>query len=600
MIIPQFVVGILHNLPVVHLLIILSAFLLTYIRIFGKDYFVVIDDLEGIQRYAETWNDKEQKKNDSYVLDGKTKKFLEFIPELGFPGNIFRFIRLQIGKQFKVIGKNAKGHDVWGFGQSPRRHHMINVVVQILNLTMGYVFLRNIMPEWMAFGACLLYAVHPLTTSSVAWISGYNYNFSMFFSLALLNVALTFHVPELKYIFVALLSFLSTITIYTGAFTCIPLWFLGLRVEAVIAGLVGFGLIAWKGMEVKNMRVKAFKEQNMAHSTFLHPRKIIVMLKTLWYYMRVVFLPMKMGLYHTWGYFYEEPIERIDRMFWLGILTLGVFLCLIFSGVPILAFGAVWFLAYLFLFSNFITAQQFVADRYAMVPSFGICILLTYFLYHTPIFWVILGLYAMRTYLHLPTFKNEIDYYASNFMNFRKSEVSLGNLGVAFINQGMHGAAVDTWMLSTKINPHYDVPWYNLYSVFKGNGRLDEAKGFLQKCLDAKIVHFDKKWADEMAELDKQIEFKKMPVTPTEVFYHEAADHYKAKDLQREYQALQKFMQGSTEGLIQDMISQVKARLVEIESSGLLRDYPVSGQSGPQVTGFDPVDPSAGVSAGSN
>lgn len=584
----------------IHLLIILSAFLLTYAIILGKTYFFCIDDLAGIADFSEKWNDKEQKKIDSYELNGKQWKYLEWNPTIGFPGNIYRFLRLNLGKKFQVIGKNSKGHDVYGFKQDPIRHHLINMTVQILNLVMAYTFLRNILPESIAFGACLLYAVHPLTTCSVAWISGYNYNFSMFFSLALLNVALTFHCPELQYFFVAILSFLSTITIYTGGMTFILLWFLGLKIEAIIAGIVALSILLIKGKETKDFRIKAFKEQNMVATTFLNWRKPIVMLKTLWYYMRQVFLPLQLGLYHPWGYFYEETIERIDKMFWFGLATLLCFMLCIFSGILPLAFGAVWFLAYLFIFSNFITAQQFIADRYAMVPSFGICIILSYFLHGTPLFWVIVGLYAMRTYLHLPTYKNEIDFYASNFLNFRKSEVSLGNLGVGFINQGMHGAAVDTWMLATKLNPLYDVPWYNLYSVFKGNGRLGEARDFLRKCLDAKIVHFDKKWGEELKSLDEQIAMINNPVKKTELFYHEAADHYKVGDVSKEYQALKNFMTGDTAGLIPEMITQVKQRIAEIESSNILSNHPVSGQTGPQITGVNPVDTKPGLSAGTN
>ena len=597
MTIPQW----LLSTPTLHLASIISLFLITYFRILGKDYFWCIDDLEGIAKFSQTWNEKEQKINDSYDLNGKQVKFLSFIRELGFPGNVFRFIRLHLGKKFQVIGKNSKGHEIYGFVQSPRRHHIISMTVQLLNLSMAYIFLRHIIPEPIAFGACLLYAVHPLTTQSVAWISGYNYNFSMFFSLALLNVALTFHVPELKYLFIAILSALSTITIYTGGLTCFVLLFMGLKLEAICAGIVGLGIILWKGLETKDFRVKAFKEQNMGNTTFFKPVKIIVMFKTIWYYMRLVFLPMKMGLYHIWGYFYDEPVERIDRMFWFGIATVIFFCGLIFSGIFALQFGAVWFLTYLFIFSNFITAQQFVADRYAMVPSFGICIILAYFLYGTPLFWILIGLYAMRTFLHLPTFKNEVDFYGSNFMNFRKSEVALGNLGVAFMNQGMHGAAVDTWTLATKINPLYDVPWYNLYSVFKGNGRLKEARDFLKKCLDAKVVHFEKRWSDELKEIETRIELQKNPVTPTELFYHEAADHYKAGSTNLEIQALKSFMAGDTTGLIPDMITQVKARLVELESKNcVLGDHPLPGPERPEASGSHPVDQGTGLSAGKN
>jgi hypothetical protein len=376
---------------------------------------------------------------------------------------------------------------------------------------------------------------------------------------------------------------------------------MGLKIEAIVAGLIGFAIVAWKGMEMKDFRIKAFKEQNMGNTTFFTFRKIIVMFKTLWYYMRSVFLPLKMGLYHTWGYFYEEPIERIDRMFWLGVGTLACFVSGIIWGSPAIQFGCVWYLTFFLLFSNFITAQQFIADRYVMVPSFGICIILTSLLYGTPFFWVLLGLYAMRTFMHLPSYKNEVDFYGSNFMNFRKSEVSLGNLGVGFMNQGMHGAAVDTWMMATKINPQYDVPWYNLYSVFKGNGRLAEAKGFLENCLKGKVVHFESRWQEELKQLTDMIEAQKTPVRQTELFYHQAADHYKAGNKDLELQALRAFMAGDTAGLIPEMITQVKARLAELEQqNSVLVHNPVQGPTGPEVTGPNPVNPVTGVPTGSN
>lgn len=474
------------------------------------------------------------------------------------------------------------------------------MTVQALNLVMSFIFMRHIVPPQVAFGACLLYAAHPLTTQSVAWISGYNYNFSMFFSMALLNVALVLPFSAWKLLLIAVLSFASTLTIYTGAFTFLVLLFLGLKLEALVAFVVGFSLVAWKGMEMKDFRVKAFKEQNMGNTTFFKPRKIIVMFKTLFYYMGSVFIPIKLGLYHVWGYFYEENIERFDKMFWAGVLTFSLFVsAFLFGSFPI-KFGVVWFFAYFLLFSNFITAQQFIADRYVMVPSFGICVILSYLSYGTPLFWFILGLYVMRTFLHLPTFKNEIDFYASNFLNFRKSEVSLGNLGVGLVNQGMPGAAVDTWMAATKINPLYDVPWYNLYSVFKGHGQLQQARDYLKKCLDCKIVHFEKRWNEELVQLDTMLAMKNNATKPTEMFYHEAAEQYKAGNVALELQALKNFMAGDTSGLIPEMIEQVKARLSELEANPVFLHNPVPGQKRPEVAGPNPVNPGSGLPTGTN
>lgn len=567
----QYILNVLaNNSSIIHLSTILILFIITYCRILGKDYYWLIDDLEGIAKFSETWNDKDQKKIDSYeVVPGKTVKYLSFIPELGFPGCVLRFLRLHIGKKFKVIGKNSKGHEVWVYVQSPRRHHVLSMVVQSLNLVLGYTFLKAIVPEPIAFATCLLYSVHPLTTQAVAWISGINYSLSMLFSLMLLNVCLFFHVPELRFIVIGFLSFSSTVVLYTGGLTFIPIWFLGFHLEALIAGLVGVGVLIWKGIETKNYRTNAFKEQNMAAGTQINFRKPLVMLKTLWYYMGLVWLPLSMGLYHIWGYFYDELVERFDWMVVAGILTLSCFVLGFLYGDFAIRIGIVWFFTYFAIFSNFITAQQFVADRYIMTASFGTCLILASLLYGTPFFWIILGLYTMRTFLHLPTFKNEVDFYLSNWLNFRKSEVCLGNLGVAYINQGMHGSGVDVWFLASKINPLYDVPWYNLYSVFKSNGKLAEAKDFLQKCLNAKVVHFEDRWTKEMEELNKILEAQKKPPTPTEMNYHQAADHYAKKEHDKELMCLEKFMVSDTSNVIPEMIQQVKQRIAEIKSGNL-------------------------------
>lgn len=501
----------------VRLFIIYGAFAATFFRILGKDYFWVIDDIDGIARFSERWiQDKDAKgeiikeyKQDSYEIDvagkKKTVKYLSFIPELGFPGCFLRFIRLHIGKKYQVLGTNKKGHDMWGYHQSPRRHHLFSMAVQVVNLTLGYFFLKRFLNADTAFGACLLYAVYPLTTQTVAWISGVSYSLSMVFALATLLVAGYLHDPRWVIPLTAVFSFLSGIILYIGCFTWILLAFLGFKWAAFTSALIGFFILFWKGTETKNFRVNSFKEQNMAHTTSLNWRKPIVMLKTFWYYLPRVFLPTNMGLYHEWGYFYEDPIERVDKNFWGGLLTVGLVFFSLSSSNPAVRLSLVWFLSFFFLFTNFVTAQQFVADRYAVVPAFGICTLLASLLYPTPLFWVLLGLYAMRTFCHLPTFKNEIDYYLSNFLNFRKSEVALGNLGVSYMNQSMPGAAVDMWMMATRVNPHYDVSWYNLYSIFRANGRLQEALDFLKKVMDAKIVHFEDKWREELLNFENQL-----------------------------------------------------------------------------------------------
>ena len=568
----QFLSGFLQP-PLSHFVAIFAALLLTYARVLGKDFFWVIDD-EGVFKYSDQFIPEKkdaagkviepEKEVRTYsCCEGDKKhevKMLAFNPHAGFPGAIIRFLRINIGKRFGVIGTNSKGHEIYGMKQSPRRHHIFSMIVHAANLVLGYFFLSPLIGQDLAFAACILYSVHPLTTQTVGWISGVMYALSMLFALATLNCSLYLHSYYWIIPLTVIFSFISSVTLFLGCFTFIILLFLGFKWAAFTSALVGLFILLWKGKETKDYRAKAFKEQAMDKTLYLNWRKPIVMIKTLFYYLPMMFMPIRMGLYHIWGYFYEEPIERADRMFWAGIAAIGLIVLGYTQGSLAIQLGLTWYLSYFFIFSNFITAQQFVADRYGTVPAFGMCIVIASLLYGTPLFWILLGLYAMRTFLHLPTFKNDLDFYLSNFLNFRRSEVALGNLGASYINQGMAGSAVDTWLLSTKINPYYDVAWYNLYSIFKANGKMLDAKAYLENCLRAKVVHFKDRWEKEYEDLKKQME-------PSECqkLFDLARQSFDAKDFAKEEELLNQIISLPSNLAITQIVEGAKHRLSEIK-----------------------------------
>ena len=200
----------------------------------------------------------------------------------------------------------------------------------------------------------------------------------------------------------------------------------------------------------------------------------------------------------------------MDGMFWKGLLALSVIGYGILCGPPEIQFGLIWWFVYLIVFSNFITAMQFVVDRYAFISSLGYSLIVAYVLRDYPVvFGVLLGLHAMRTMTHLPTYDNLTKFYQSNAFNFPDSEVALGNLGVNYMHCGKAGSAVDVWQDAIKINPHYDVPHYNLYSIFKSNGMVQQSYEHLKNCLDSKIVHFPTEWNNEKIQLEQHMKSMK-------------------------------------------------------------------------------------------
>lgn len=268
--------------------------------------------------------------------------------------------------------------------------------------------------------------------------------------------------------------------------------------------------------EVINIRVKVFKEQNLGASTIFKLAKIIVVIKSLAYYTRLCLFPKRMGLYHTYEYHYSEKTEQENKWFWWGFVLLLGMIGGFWFGNTIIRFGILWYLAYLFIFLNWITIHQFVSERYVYIPVIGICVLVAYgisildglFFNSFPvIFALITGIALMRTWAHLSTYQDEVAFYQSNIWNFPDSEVAFANLGVVFTRCNLIGSAMDMWMVSTKINPDYDVGHYNLHSLWKQRGDLKKAKEFLEKAIQSKSCHFRELWAKELEQLNHEINY---------------------------------------------------------------------------------------------
>ena len=184
-------------------------------------------------------------------------------------------------------------------------------------------------------------------------------------------------------------------------------------------------------------------------------------------------------------------------------------------------FAIIWFISFIIIFGNFITVQQFVTERYCAIPSIGVCILVAYFTQeYLLIYTFILGLALVRTWMHLGTYTNELNFYLSNAWNFPNSEVALGNLGVTHIRMGRLGSSLDEWHYSIQVNPEYDVPYYNIYSHHKSNAMfhiqrgnfqvgldlLKQAIPYLEKCVACKICHFKEDWSKELKDVKSWVE----------------------------------------------------------------------------------------------
>lgn len=491
--------------------VILSTLLLTYSYVIFRGG-ACSDDIQGIEQYDGTlmYPDETGKKVRK-ICYGTLSKWVRYHLCGGhFPSRHFR--KLPDGKQ----GENIPS------GKVMTHHHVLSVVCAGIALVLLYQFLLTVTTPTIALLTCLLFTVHPTCTQAIAWPSAIGYILSLICITASLNIShWTYGHTDLPSVILGLagLAFFQIWGLYAQAipmFTWVILAVLGQWEMAGVA-LVFSGLAASVNLrEYVVHRKSEFSKQNMGDSTSFNIRKPIVALKTLAYYLYLSVFPNRLGLYHKWGFHFDKKMELWDWRALCGLVFI-IGSCLVFVNAPLeIKLGLVWFVSFLFLFLNWITAQQWVTERYLYIPVIGLCLIASYFLQHSlPLYFLILGLLMCRSMMHMPTYENELKFYLSNTWNFPSSEVAFGNLGVTYASAGLSGAANDMWLISSNLNPDYDVPQYNLFSRTKSQGlmliqngsyeqgiqTLAQSIPVLDRVLSCKVLHFPEVWKKELEEL---------------------------------------------------------------------------------------------------
>ena len=491
--------------------ILLVTLWLTYSYVILKGGFVS-DDLQGIEQYDGTLMYPDEKGN-------KVRKICY--------GTLSKWVRYHLcGGHFPSRHRHrlpdGKFSDPIPSGKVASHHHALSVVCQSIAVILLYQFLLTVTTPTVALMTTLLFIVHPTCVQAVAWPSAIGYILSLICITATLLIShWTYTHASLWYIILGLagVAFFQVWGVFAQGipmFTWIILLVLGQWEMAIVAMVFAGATSAINLREYVVFRKEEFAKQQMSGSTSFNIRKPIVALKTLAYYLYLTVLPIRLGLYHKWGFHYEKKMELWD---WRAICGL-LFLCLsvyISSVSPLeIRLGLVWFVVFLMLFLNWITAQQWVTERYLYIPVIGLSLVFCFYMQaFMPIYYIVFGLMMCRTLVHLPTHDNELRFYLSNTWNFPDSEVAYGNLGVAYVSTGLQGAANDMWTISGSINQDYDVPQYNIFSRIKSQGMymiqngayeqgiqtLASAIPMMDKVLACKVLHFPEAWKKERDEL---------------------------------------------------------------------------------------------------
>lgn len=406
------------------------------------------------------------------------------------------------------------------FGLSAGGFHLVNVLFHSLNsilvLLISYRLvlksgLSDIDPKakFIALGAGLIFALHPINSESVSWVSALPELSFTFFLLASLYFYLTSEGTGLKYFFSLgffLLALLSKETAM-ALILIIPVYELLIRGDK--------GGFRWKTylpyliVAILYMIVRTYvlggltAQKNIDLSLYESAINVFPLVTS--YFLKLIF-PLNLNVLYEF-----HPIRSITELSvilsLLGIAVLVIALYLL-RRTRLIVFLIIWILIPILpvLYVPALSATAF-AERYLYLPSAGYALLLSYFLVN--LFYLkgsviyryiaivaalsILVVFTVSTLDRSSVWRDDLTLWTDSV---KKSPLSTNvhyNLAWAIQRSGDTSGALEHYHAAIKLDdkPYYPDAHYNLAKIYYSKGHLDEALGHFRAVVEIDAGYMD-------------------------------------------------------------------------------------------------------------
>ncbi len=439
-------------------------------------------------------------------------------------------------------------HTIWGF--NPFGYHLQNLVWHSLNTCLLFLFLLYLVGAVrepphiriakfegavrepplrnLSFAAALLFAVHPINTESVAWISGRKELLCLFFELlaCMLFVYSTMNFSvETKQRRIA----------YWGALLAVILAFLSKQVAVAIPLL----LVAacWFYAKQHNQPLKWTPILKA-----LIPFLVLTLLCTLFSYRLIEHL----GIVEQRGTFYDPASREVDYTLLSAVLTpfatlyKSLFLCFwpidlvvergflpvvsvydfrwlsgfiaflvliliaykSYSKLPGITFGILWFMITWLPVSGAVPVGYVLADRYLYIPCVGFCVVIVIGIkwlieklhYKLPfalpkgsvlfLIFLIVLFFSTRTVIRTMDWQNELSLWLSAAQSRPQNVKVMFNLANAYRDAGKIDEAFKHWQKALQLNPDYPQVLVSIGNAEKRRGNLKKAENYYSRALE--------------------------------------------------------------------------------------------------------------------
>jgi len=378
------------------------------------------------------------------------------------------------------------------FGKSPLAYHVVNLVLHILATILVYFFVLILTEDYrLSSFATLLFALHPIHTEAVTWISGRGYVlYSVFFLLSFIFYHFSQPLPALIF---------YTLSLFSSAWALpllivFPLYGWYLRGKKFDWGFY-LALLAVAGLNLFLVyRVGGITSRALRGASVGGTRDYtITMPHSLTQYLYLVSWPIKLSFYRENDLLTSTYIlfSRVIASIFIFILPLFFFL----RKMKLALFFLLFFLASISLSLSPIKVGWYVAERYLYLGSISFCVLLAFLLLevgeklsrpHLALILLlpILLLYFARTFIRNDDWQSRESLWTVTVRDSPRSPRAHNNLGDVYGRKGDWKKAVVEFQTALKLKPNYAAPYHNLGIAYLNLGDFEIAKKYLLRAIE--------------------------------------------------------------------------------------------------------------------
>ncbi|HLF18227.1 MAG TPA: tetratricopeptide repeat protein [Candidatus Omnitrophota bacterium] len=386
-------------------------------------------------------------------------------------------------------------HTIWkenAFG-----FHLTNTILHALVALGVFWLIQTLFKDFfLSATTALVYAVHPIHTEAVTYISGRADPLSTVFLLSAYACYVQYAqrprwwlLPFMSLSFIAALgSRENTIILPVLALLYHYVFRKPIRWTS-FATLIGLGLlyIILRATET----IGAIGESQTLGTSIMQrlPGTFVAMTN----YMRIMFLPLDLHMEYGRPVFqWADPKALIGIVVVAAIVTAAIKMR---GKNALISFGLLWYLVNIIPVSNIVPVNAYMAEHWLYIPSIGIIVIVAYGakkLFDVPplrnaVLIFVIGIVALFSYLTFQqnkTWQNPIAFYEGLLKYAPNSARLYSDLSTAYFSEQRYDAAISVLKKAIQLKPDYAFAHNNLGAIYNAKDEFDKAIPHLKKAIE--------------------------------------------------------------------------------------------------------------------